>query len=248
LARRVHAFLVVALALVPGAWPGHASDETTRNAETIRWALPRGQVASPAELEARGWSYCALTFDDGPDVGTEAVLAAVRQAGVVATWFPVGEQARVFPDLVREFAALGNEIGNHSERHVDMGGMGKAVAMADLRRANAALASAGAVPRVFRPPYGSFGPGLGEAAAELGMETVRWTVDTLDWKLRKPDAVAAAVRREIAPGAVVLMHARRLESAAAVPGVVAAMRERGCRLVTVSEWLAYARGRPAPGE
>lgn len=61
-----------------------------------------------------------LTFDDGPDpIYTPKILSILKREGVPATFFVVGEQVLKYPDLVKQEAADGFEIGNHTFSHTD---------------------------------------------------------------------------------------------------------------------------------
>ena len=59
-----------------------------------------------------------LTFDDGPHPqATPAVLDLLRDAGVKATFFLVGEQVERCPQLAAEIACAGHEVALHCHRH-----------------------------------------------------------------------------------------------------------------------------------
>ena len=67
----------------------------------------------------------ALTFDDGPDERlTPDVLDVLARRGVRATFFLVAERARDHPELARQVADAGHEIGLHGDRHVEVRGTG----------------------------------------------------------------------------------------------------------------------------
>ena len=63
----------------------------------------------------------ALTFDDGPNAHTAEVLDALKQLGVKATFFIVGNQAHRHPQLLARIAAEGHLLANHSADHVLLG-------------------------------------------------------------------------------------------------------------------------------
>ncbi|NOV02813.1 polysaccharide deacetylase [Paenibacillus planticolens] len=59
-----------------------------------------------------------LTFDDGPSKLTGKVLDILKEEGVKATFFALGEQAKEHPDLVKRIVKEGHTLGNHSYNHV----------------------------------------------------------------------------------------------------------------------------------
>src|SRR6201985_2574494 len=63
----------------------------------------------------------ALTFDDGPNQNTPAVLDALKAANVKATFFIVGKMARTYPDVLARIAAEGHLLANHSGTHPLLG-------------------------------------------------------------------------------------------------------------------------------
>ena len=56
----------------------------------------------------------AITFDDGPSVCTPALLDGLKERGVKATFFLVGENVETYPDIVKRIYEEGHLIGNHT--------------------------------------------------------------------------------------------------------------------------------------
>jgi peptidoglycan-N-acetylglucosamine deacetylase len=191
--------------------------------------------------------HAVLTFDDGPDPspgGTAAALDALDAAAAKATFFLVGEQIAVAPDLGEEILARGHELGVHGQRHFRHDRVPTAESVADIEAGCAAVADlTGAPPRFYRPPYGKLtAPGL-EACRRLGLEVVYWSTWGLDWEPLPGEHIAARVNRELDDGAVVLLHdsaryAAR-ESATQTVRALGAIAERAAALrldfVTLSE-------------
>jgi peptidoglycan/xylan/chitin deacetylase (PgdA/CDA1 family) len=63
----------------------------------------------------------ALTFDDGPNANTGAVLDALKAYNIKATFFVVGRMARAHPEMLRRIAAEGHLLANHSATHPMLG-------------------------------------------------------------------------------------------------------------------------------
>ncbi|MGC3864098.1 polysaccharide deacetylase family protein [Micromonospora chersina] len=172
-----------------------------------------------------------LTFDDGPDVHTPAVLEVLRAYGVQATFFVLGEKARAHPGLVAAEAADGHVIGNHSWDHPHLADLSAEAVRAQLIDTQAAVTAAGVpAPTLLRPPFGSTGPVVHEQAAALRLREVRWSIDTNDWRGRAAADIEAAVLARLRAGAVILLHDGSRESGntvRALPGIIEGLRRQG---------------------
>ena len=62
----------------------------------------------------------AITFDDGPSVCTEELLNGLKERNVKATFFLIGENAEIYPEIVKREAAEGHLVGNHTYSHVEI--------------------------------------------------------------------------------------------------------------------------------
>ena len=214
---------------------------------TLRAPQPIGcRVRGPAYVTsgARAARVVALTFDDGPSSYTSAVLDVLRAKGARATFFMIGQQVGGGAGLVRRMLAEGHEPANHTWQHANVSA-GGAAAASSIRATNDAIARAsGFRPCLFRAPYGAVGQGLIGLVRSMGMTTVQWDVDTLDWTTPGADAIFARIVRGARNGSIVLMHdggGPRSQTVAALPRVIDALRARGFRFVTVSELLGNGR-------
>lgn len=183
----------------------------------------------------------ALTFDDGPDpLHTPAVLDALAAADMQATFFLLSDVAREHPELVRRILAEGHEVGVHAVRHRHAWARLPWDAYADPAEAKAALERVSGVPLYWgRPPHGAYSLAnlLGLHRADL--VPVHWSIEGGDWTAdATPERAKAKVLDELHGGAIVVLHdsgpgARVTPQA--LPGLLAGLRERGFRSVTLSE-------------
>ena len=103
----------------------------------------------------------------------------------------------------------------------------------------------GRSPRFFRPPYGRFDEHGYEACADLGLEPVYWSAWGLDWETIGPERIAELVTRDLAEGAIALLHdspryadrSSAQATADAIPAIAAAAAERGLEWVTLGDAL-----------
>ena len=149
----------------------------------------------------------AFTFDDGPSPdATPHLLDRLDELGWVATFFCLGVAVDRHPEVVREVAARGHQIGTHGYEHRHHLGAGPRWIAEDLDRALAGLEAVGVEPRWFRPPYGQVSTGTVLAARRRGLRLALWSAWGREWALPDAAAVISAVRKGLAPGAVVLLH------------------------------------------
>ena len=186
----------------------------------------------------------ALTFDDGPTKeGVEAVLPMLKRYDAKGTFFLIGYDSRQDPALVRKIAASGHEVGNHSFHHRRMVLHSSTFYDQEIRSTDALLEAAGAPkPRLFRPPYGKKLIGLPLAVERNGKEMIMW--DSGDPPDRDPKVYAAKVLEQIRPGSITLIHpmyGSRQTERDALPLILEGLRQRGYRMVTVSELIAAGR-------
>ena len=191
----------------------------------------------------------ALTFDDGPSGEiTEALLDGLSSRGVQATFFLCGYRAAQYPELVRRIAEDGHEIGLHSNRHDYMQHMTKDEALDDLLENRLAVTEAsGVTPLLFRPPGGLYSPALLDAAKELGLSVVFWSVDPHDWDKTQHAQVLSYLLSHTETGDIVLMHDLSEHSVSAALSFIDTMRVRGYEFCTVSELAALADVKLSPG-
>ncbi|HEY6945790.1 MAG TPA: polysaccharide deacetylase family protein [Candidatus Acidoferrum sp.] len=145
---------------------------------------PRAQLFGPTVCHTNSPRNLAITFDDGPNPAiTPKLLDLLDRYQAKATFFVIGRFVRECPELVRETAARGHLIGNHTESHPNLFKLGPAQITVELRLCHHAIANAiGAPARWFRPPYGFRNPWVIPAAGELGCKTAMWTLIPGDWK------------------------------------------------------------------
>jgi peptidoglycan-N-acetylglucosamine deacetylase len=183
----------------------------------------------------------ALTFDDGPGPYTPQVLSILQREGVPATFFEVGIEERYFHMSTSEIAARGYMIGDHTETHAPMSRLSVRDQRAQLLQQAAAVGRYGApFPRLFRPPYGLWSSATLRLLRRYRMLMVLWTVDTSDYRQPGVPAIVHSAVSGGRPGAIILLHdagGDRAETVAALPKIIAALRRRGYRLVTVPKLI-----------
>jgi peptidoglycan/xylan/chitin deacetylase (PgdA/CDA1 family) len=197
----------------------------------------------------------ALTFDMGGRVGDGlAIVGWLVNHDVPATIFMTGAMAEnLNTDAGRRVLGIVDQhpelfrLGNHSYTHRDFRNLSAAEIRAELRRTEAAMAPyCGQDPRpFFRPPNGGYDAQVLAAVGAAGYRyTVTWDIDTIDWRpiVNEPagptaDQIVAKVLGNAQGGSIVLMHLGGYETYAALPRIVAGLRNAGFDLVNLDSLL-----------
>jgi peptidoglycan/xylan/chitin deacetylase (PgdA/CDA1 family) len=187
-------------------------------AGTAAWGAfhPGSQLFGPTLRHTPRANDIALTFDDGPNpAGTPQLLDLLDRHSARATFFVIGRFVRECPELVREIAARGHALGNHTDTHPALTLLSARRIEEELSRCQDAIAralgSAAAPPLWMRPPYGFRGPQLRGAVRRAGMRGVAmWSVIGYDWKPQPPENLIARLAGVSQSGAwggdIVLLH------------------------------------------
>jgi peptidoglycan/xylan/chitin deacetylase (PgdA/CDA1 family) len=189
----------------------------------------------------------ALTFDDGPHpVHTARILDILRQHKVPAAFFPLGRHAERYPDLIREMSADGHLVGNHTYGHRHLIFVSRETARDELSKSSNIIESITAQrPRFFRPPRGLVGWNALWEASRMGMRTVLWTSSPRDWTRPGAGWIARRVLTRARGGSIVLLHDAKYDdlsedrgqTVSALPAIIAGLKDRGYRLVSLDEML-----------
>jgi len=188
----------------------------------------------------------AFTFDDGPDgKWTPMILDTLESRGVTATFFVIGENAEVHPDLLRRELAEGMEIGNHTYSHPNLALVGRRTTRLELSATERLIeAFLNRRTALWRPPY--FGDAepttpdeLGPVAIgqELGYITVGLHIDPSDWSSPGTQAIIDSTLKQLDRGNIILLHdggGDRSQTVAALGPLIDSIRARGYAFTTVT--------------
>ena len=150
----------------------------------------------------------AISFDAawGADK-TQEILDILKEYNVTATFFLVGFWVDKYPEMVKTIDEAGMEIGTHSNTHPDMAKLDASTIRSELETCmNKITDITSKEVKVFRAPYGSYNNTLLKTASDLGLQTVQWDVDSLDWKGLSASEVTDRVMKHTQNGSIILMH------------------------------------------
>lgn len=182
--------------------------------------------------KARGVSLMFNVYQNTDNV--YKIMDILDEYSAKATFFLGGSWADDNIDCVREIAARGHEVGSHGYFHKDHSKMTYEQNLAEIRPAvklvNAML---GREITLFAPPSGAFNDSTVTAAASLGLKTVMWSRDTIDWRDGDVQLIYGRATKNLENGEFVLMHPMDV-SVKALPQILTYIRENGLTAVTVS--------------
>ncbi|MEY2920368.1 MAG: hypothetical protein RL261_1673 [Pseudomonadota bacterium] len=217
----------------------------------IAWGVfdVNSSLWTPTLWQVRGVKAVALTFDDGPDpVFTPRVLEILARENVKATFFVVGERARVNPDLLREIDRQGHLVGNHSFSHAWNINFGLRARLAhEIDSCNDTIEAAiGKRPRFYRAPHGFKNPALGDVLAKNAMTCVGWQVRGFDAVRSNAGEITRRLVGKAGAGGILLLHdgsglqgtQDRRATLEALPTIIAGLRARGFAFMRLDELTA----------
>lgn len=222
---------------------------------------PGAQIFGPTLRHTTPPNRLALTFDDGPNPAiTPQLLDLLYRYSAKATFFVIGKYVRQSPALVKEIAARGHLLGNHTDSHPNLFFCAPAETRDELLRCTEAIEQAASLePRWFRPPFGFRSPWLGEIVHSQGMRTVMWSLlpgdwrnKSADWLIARMQPIADHARKKLPPGSgygggllgdILCLHdgyhaaqnADRTRTLAALEFWLPRWRDLGLEFVTISQ-------------
>jgi peptidoglycan/xylan/chitin deacetylase (PgdA/CDA1 family) len=223
----------------PSETPATSSPAHPPTLYRITGCVSRGETAyrgGPSRREV------AIGFDDGPAPDTPSFVKMLERSHAEATFFMIGEDvsAGYRATLLRELRD-GDVLGDHTFTHPDLltaGGV-----RSQLQRTIGVIRSlTGYTPCVFRPPYGDYDQAVVQSAGSLGLATVLWNVDPSDYTQPGSGAIEQRVLAQVRPGSIIISHdggGPRGQTLAAYPGILASLRSRGYRIVTIPQLLGF---------
>lgn len=215
----------------------------------VTFPRPMGLVPAPFGY-AQIWNgnrdekLVCFTFDDGPHPSfTPRLLKLLREQDVKVTFFFIGRNVDICPDIARAALAEGHELANHTYDHIRLTGMPPAVIERELTEGAASIERAtGVWPIVFRTPGGGYSQEVLNVAQRLGMTMAQWSSNAMDatqanGENPSPDRIYRNVMSTMKPGSIVLLHEPSKGSLEALPRIIRDLRAQGYRFVTLKEMM-----------
>jgi peptidoglycan/xylan/chitin deacetylase (PgdA/CDA1 family) len=213
-----------------------AADRIQQAAALERYA----RIGRPVYCGAGRKPWVALTFDDGPGELSPRFITLLSKERVPATMFRIGRNVPGHEEYVKVQRNLGWDSGTHTQNHPFLAELSAKDQRAEIEAGNrASEAVLGRPATLFRPPYESHDKNTDRIVEDHGMVEILWNVDTQDaLGTTSADEIVETAKKGMRPGSIILMHEVKPNTLAAMPRIIAALREKGLEPVTVSRMLA----------
>ncbi len=198
-----------------------------------------GQRSIPVYCVETDEKKLAVTFDAAWGAeDTRQLIEILEKYNARATFFVVGTWAQKHPDSVKAFYDAGHEIANHSYNHTLYGRLTQQQITEDIENCNRIIENiTGQKPVLLRAPSGDYTNESETAAKELGMRTVQWSVDSLDWQGISSREIVKRVVNASENGSILLFHNDVKNTPAALDEILKELSAREYSFVTVSELI-----------
>ena len=193
----------------------------------------------PIYCVQRDAKVAALSFDAAwGNEDTAQLIEILGRYNVKATFFVVGDWVDKYPDSVKQLADAGHEIMNHSNDHAHFSKLSSDEIRSNVEACNDKIESlTGVRPTLFRAPYGEYDDNVIATLNSMGMHTIQWDVDSLDWKELSASEIPERVVSRVSPGSIVLFHNAALHTPEALPTIIEDLLRDGYTLIPISELL-----------
>lgn len=183
-----------------------------------------------------------LTFDCGYENGnTDAILTALKNHNVPATFFVVGHYLESAPDMIKRMVEEGHTVGNHTYHHPDMSQiLDEATFCKEMEdTSNLYKEITGQdMAMYYRPPQGKYSTSNLEMAQKMGYSTFFWSLAYVDWNVDDQPSCEEAMEKmtsRIHPGAVVLLHNTSSTNAEVLDDLLTKWKSMGYSFGTLEE-------------
>lgn len=169
---------------------------------------------------------------------TDELLDVLERENVRATFFMVEFWTEKYPEYVKKIDEKGHEIGTHSATHSYMSKLSEEEIRQELTSSSQAIEEVtGKKTQLFRPPYGDYDDLLIDTAKSMGLYSIQWDVDSLDWKDLSANDIAMRVINRVQNGSIILCHNNGLHTAEALPVILDTLKNKGYEFVPVGELI-----------
>ena len=187
----------------------------------------------------------ALTFDDGPGPDTPAILDILKEHGIKATFFILGENAARYPEFVERARAEGHAIGNHGTSHVKMHRLSSEEIKNELNSAEKTIGeiSKRHGKKIMRSPHGFKSFTFISVLRGMNYTPIAWTTGVWDSDRPGADVIASRALKALKPGCILLLHdgdgtkpdADRRQTAEALEKIIADFLRAGYKFATIPD-------------
>lgn len=167
----------------------------------------RTPIYFPWFFPRRMWGFSSdsksvyLTFDDGPTPElTNWILDFLNKEQIPATFFCVGSNAKIHPELINRMVSEGHAIGNHTMRHEKGTKVSRSEYVNSIDEASNYIDS-----KLFRPPYGRL-PMIYGRSIRKNYKIVMWSWLSYDYDTEVPITKILEEANRVKAGDILVVH------------------------------------------
>lgn len=181
----------------------------------------------------------AITFDAAwTNQDTQQLVDILNKHNAKATFFIVGDWAEKFPESVKAFYDAGHTIANHSDTHKAFSKCSRNEIKEEIENCNKKLETiTGQKVTLIRAPSGDYTTQSIEVAKDLGMHTIQWDCDSLDYTKISVDEIVNRVVKGTKNGSIILFHNGVENTAPALDRILTELEKQGYSFVSVDDLI-----------
>ncbi|MGM5631267.1 polysaccharide deacetylase family protein [Apibacter raozihei] len=190
------------------------------------------------KLKTDGKKEIAITFDDGPNPDfTLRVLKLLKKYNCKATFFCVGKNLKLYPEIAKTIVADGHAIANHSYTHSQYIDFKLSSGWTEeLRLTQEEIAKiTGEKKSIFRPPYGITTPHLAHAVKKMNLTVVGWSVRPYDTLSQPIKIITDKIKNKTKNGSILLLHDSHSRTIPILEIIIPYFLSLGYQFVTINE-------------
>ncbi len=184
----------------------------------------------------------SITIDDAPHpLSTPLLLASLKRADVKASFFCIGGNLRLYPELAHRIVAEGHVLENHSGPHHNLTSVAANeyakhidACFEQIEKTQKA-AGINRKTTLFRPPGGGLDRSEMQYLYDRDYTLAWWSNNVGDWTCPPAWKIATGVKATLAPGDVILLHDGGTGTPQAIPNIVKFARQKGLDFVVMPE-------------
>jgi peptidoglycan/xylan/chitin deacetylase (PgdA/CDA1 family) len=187
----------------------------------------------------------ALTFDDGPDFNTEALLGILDKNNVKATFFINGINASpLLKPVLKKMFNNGHQLASHGWSHQDLATLGNDLLLEELDKNNELIKEiTGNISTIIRPPYGSITNEVISTLTRLDYSLIWLNADSKDYEICNDSAFTQITKEYYSPllngGSLIALHHSFCNSTVYTwtQMLIDIVKQKGYRFVTIDECI-----------
>lgn len=176
----------------------------------------------------------ALTFDDAPEKYTENIVRILNKYNIKGTFFCIGNQIEIYPDIIKMIDASGHILANHSFSHQKFTLTDQKTIFAEIAKTNELVFKyINKYPNFFRPPYGAVDQNVIDYVVDFNMTTIYWSLDLYDW-LETKQYVIESIENNLRNDEILLLHSNK-NTFENLPLIIETIQSKGFEIVPLEE-------------